>query len=332
MIKRRSDENLTFSENDPFEEDSHKNDSHETDSHENDSFEADPSENHDEKDYTTKNSILAQATLSTRGKIANPADNNSNSEWFEAESDHIRELRRLWRQGKCDASLFDRYGNYFPSCYEGDIKIPESSDHFELINTILLNLRRLFKTRNHEVMVFEDMFWYPSLGNRKLAVAPDVMVIFGRPQVSLTSYVQAEQEGIAPQVVFEIASKSNAQSHLETKRKLYEHIGVEEYYEIVISSESQQLQIWIRDANGQFNLQKDWNIFVSPRLGISFQIEKKFRTETDDQGQKVKLEVEELVIRYQLENLLLEQPMNLSALKKKIKLSKKKRFCSIKPK
>ena len=299
MIKRRSDEKLTFSENDPFEEESHENNSHDEDA----------SENHNKKNDITENSILAQATLSSLEKIANPVDNDSHSEWFEPESDHIRDLRRLWRQGKCDPTLFDRYGNYYPSSYEGgdikvgdikrgDIKIPESSDHSELINTICLNLRRLFKSREHEVMVFTDLFWYPSLSNPKLAVAPDIMVIFGRPQVSLSSYVQVEQNGIAPQVVFEIVSKSNAHSGLETKRKMYERFGVEEYYEIVISKESQQLQIWIRDANGQFILQKDWNVFFSPRIGISFQIEKKFRIETDDQGQKVKLEVEELVIRY----------------------------------
>ena len=54
-----------------------------------------------------------------------------------------------------------------------------------------------------------DMLWYPVARNTSIRQAPDVMVVFGRPKGDRGSYIQTQEEDIAPQVVFEILSPGN---------------------------------------------------------------------------------------------------------------------------
>ena len=48
----------------------------------------------------------------------------------------------------------------------------------------------------------------PSKGHPKIRTAPDAMVAFGRPKGYRGSYMQWEEGGIAPQVVFEILHRA----------------------------------------------------------------------------------------------------------------------------
>ena len=53
-----------------------------------------------------------------------------------------------------------------------------------------------------DVLVACDLLWYPRRGDNSFALAPDVMVVFGRPQrFDLRSYFQWLEGGIAPQLV-----------------------------------------------------------------------------------------------------------------------------------
>src|ERR1700733_10791007 len=76
---------------------------------------------------------------------------------------------------------------------------------------IVGELRELFAGQN--VFVGGDLFWYPE--EKKFPTqsldphAPDAFVVFGRPPGYRRSYKQWEEDGIAPQVVFEVLSPSN---------------------------------------------------------------------------------------------------------------------------
>ncbi len=56
------------------------------------------------------------------------------------------------------------------------------------------------------------------------------MVILGRPKEERGSYKQWEEDGIAPQVVFEVLSPGNRFNDLLRNFRFYEKYGVEEYY------------------------------------------------------------------------------------------------------
>ena len=75
-----------------------------------------------------------------------------------------------------------------------------------------------------------DLLWYPVQGKPKIRTAPDAMVAFGRPKGYRGSYKQWEEEGIAPQVVFEVLSPGNRPKDLVRKFRFYEQYGVEEFY------------------------------------------------------------------------------------------------------
>ena len=56
------------------------------------------------------------------------------------------------------------------------------------------------------------------------------MVAIGRPKGDRGSYQQWREEGIAPQVVFEIRSPGNRLGEMHRKLRFYEQYGVSEYY------------------------------------------------------------------------------------------------------
>lgn len=104
-------------------------------------------------------------------------------------------------------------------------------------------------------------------------LAPDVMVIFGRPKGDRGSYRQWQEENIAPQVVFEILSSSNFQEEMQKKFNFYQAHGIEEYY--LYDPKKNQLTGWLRQGEllEAIATIEDW---ISPLLGI------KFTTQTGD--------------------------------------------------
>src|SRR5437762_14320117 len=74
---------------------------------------------------------------------------------------------------------------------------------FKWIVVIKEGIEALFR-RDPNVFVAGDLLWYPVEGEPTIRSAPDVMAAFGRPKGERGSYRQWEEQGIAPQVVFDI--------------------------------------------------------------------------------------------------------------------------------
>src|SRR4051812_16027135 len=94
--------------------------------------------------------------------------------------------------------------------------IAENTVQFRWIVTIKEGLDSLFRDRA-DVFVAGDLFWYPVEGKPKIRVAPDMMVVLGRPKGDRRSYLQWEEGGIPPQVVFEVLSPGNRTWEMEQK-------------------------------------------------------------------------------------------------------------------
>jgi Uma2 family endonuclease len=138
---------------------------------------------------------------------------------------------------------------------------------FKWIVTIKEGLEAQFRN-DAEVFVAGDLLWYPVEGRPKIRTAPDTLVAFGRPKGYRGSYKQWVEQGIAPQVVFEVLSPGNRFTDTIRKFRFYEQYGVEEYY--VYDPDSGDLSGWRRDESGLDEI-PDMNGFTSPRLGVRFE-------------------------------------------------------------
>ncbi|WP_016951138.1 Uma2 family endonuclease [Anabaena sp. PCC 7108] len=143
-----------------------------------------------------------------------------------------------------------------------------NTEQFRWILVIQQNLDWLFAD-NPDVFVAGDLFWYPIEGKNYIVNAPDVMVVFGRPKGKRGSYLQWQENNIAPHVVFEILSPSNSQTEMERKLIFYERYGVEEYY--IYNPQNNQLRGWLRTEDG-LDVISEMENWVSPRLGIKFDL------------------------------------------------------------
>lgn len=137
---------------------------------------------------------------------------------------------------------------------------------WEWMVLIVEELREQFA--GHNVFVAGDLLWYPVEGEPRINAAPDAMVVFGRPMIHRTSYIQHLEEGIAPQVVFEVLSQSNTEKELDAKLEAYERFGVEEYY--VIDPSVQTVHAYVRRGLRLSPVRKLAG-FISPRLGLHFE-------------------------------------------------------------
>jgi Uma2 family endonuclease len=144
---------------------------------------------------------------------------------------------------------------------------------WEWIDTIKGGLDALFRD-DPNVFVAADLLWYPVEGNNKVSAAPDTLVAFGRPKGYRGSYKQWEEEGIAPQVVFEILSPGNRVEEMTRKFRFYEKYGVEEYY--IYDPDEVRLSGWLRSDGGLEEI-PDVEGWVSPRLGIRFELGEELR-------------------------------------------------------
>jgi Uma2 family endonuclease len=157
----------------------------------------------------------------------------------------------------------------------------DNTQQFRLIVTIKENLELLFAD-NPDVFVAGDLLWYPVQGNNRLRRAPDVMVAFGRPKGDRGSYKQWEENQIAPQVVFEILSPGNTLTEMGQKLEFYDRYGVEEYY--LYDPDRIDLSGWVRNEN-RLSTIENMQGWVSPRLGIRFEINERGLEIFDPNGQ-----------------------------------------------
>lgn len=157
-----------------------------------------------------------------------------------------------------------------------DINYPDSDGQlmadntrqFRWITTIQGGLEALFRD-DANVFVAGDLLWYPVEGDNKTRVAPDVMVVFGRPKGDRGSYQQWQEENIPPQIVFEVLSPGNTLTEMARKLEFYDVYGVEEYY--LYDPGRVDLSGWLR-SEGRLRVIDPINSWVSPRLGIRFEL------------------------------------------------------------
>jgi Uma2 family endonuclease len=120
------------------------------------------------------------------------------------------------------------------------------------------------------VFVTGDLFWYPVEGHPEIVIAPDTLVVFGRPKGDRGSYRQWVENNIPVTVAFEILSPNNTVPEMADKLDFYEQHGVEEYY--VYNPEDGRLLAYLRRGSSLQRLRQVHG-FVSPRLGIRFDVE-----------------------------------------------------------
>jgi Uma2 family endonuclease len=120
------------------------------------------------------------------------------------------------------------------------------------------------------VFVAGDLLWYPVEGQPNIRLAPDVMVVFGRPKGDRGSYQQWREGNIAPQVVFEVLSPGNTLPEMLEKLRFYERYGSEEFY--IYDPDRGALSGWL-GGGGELAAIETMDGWVSPRLGIRFSLE-----------------------------------------------------------
>lgn len=157
-----------------------------------------------------------------------------------------------------------------------DICYPASDDknrgrgdfHFQQRMLLAESLQKNFDSRS-DVYISSDIFVYYEEGNPRRRFAPDVMVCFGVENKKRRTY-KLWEEKVAPSVIFEIASSETWEKDVTTKRKLYEDLGVAEFY--VFDPEYKYLPQALRAYHLEFgelarqSISK--NRIFSPALGL----------------------------------------------------------------
>jgi Uma2 family endonuclease len=145
----------------------------------------------------------------------------------------------------------------------------ENTVQLRWIVTLYDNLTDQFRQRP-DVFVSADLFWYPVESREDIRLAPDVLVVFGRPKGDRPSYRQWEEGNIPMTVVFEIVSPGNTLHEWIDKQAFYEDYGVEEYY--ILDPEVKRLHVFLRRGDALVRVRGTTDGFVSPRLGIRFDL------------------------------------------------------------
>jgi Uma2 family endonuclease len=117
---------------------------------------------------------------------------------------------------------------YYPS--EERKKMGET-DYQHIQISILEQMLRLFFTDRKDVYLASDLIVYYEEGNPNRRFAPDLMVCFGTENKMRRTFKIWEEKTV-PQVVIEVVSKETWQRDVTVKRRLYERLGVTEYFVI----------------------------------------------------------------------------------------------------
>jgi Uma2 family endonuclease len=141
----------------------------------------------------------------------------------------------------------------------------ENTRQYEAIVTLKGNIEAFAPAT---AFVAGDHLIYVDLTDGTARQAPDVYVAFGRPRGHRGSYKLWEEDGVFPQVVFEVLAPSNTAAEMRAKRAFYFRYGAEEYYEF--DPEAGTWTGFVRDAGGAAVEVPEMDGHVSPRLGMRF--------------------------------------------------------------
>jgi Uma2 family endonuclease len=114
----------------------------------------------------------------------------------------------------------------YPEC-DGK-PMAETDIHRQLLSDLVFTLETFFQNQP-DVYVSGNLLIYYVEGDPKKRIAPDVFVVRGVEKRPRRIY-KLWEEGVAPQVVIELTSRQTWREDLQEKWRLYEQLGVEEYF------------------------------------------------------------------------------------------------------
>lgn len=123
---------------------------------------------------------------------------------------------------------------YYP--YSDGKPMAESPEHLQAMIYLVAALQAYFGSRE-DVYVAGNQFLYWVEGNPTQRVAPDVYVAFGVPKYPLHPSWNVWEIGKAPGVILELTSRSTAGEDLYKKYRLYQRLGVKEYFLVDVKRE-----------------------------------------------------------------------------------------------
>jgi Uma2 family endonuclease len=104
----------------------------------------------------------------------------------------------------------------------------ETDIHRQLLSDLIFTLETFFQNQP-DVYVSGNLLIYYVEGDPKKRIAPDIFVARGVEKRQRRIY-KLWEEGVAPQVVIELTSRQTWREDLQEKWRLYEQLGVEEYF------------------------------------------------------------------------------------------------------
>jgi Uma2 family endonuclease len=104
----------------------------------------------------------------------------------------------------------------------------ETDTHIKLMMNLRFTLSQFFRNRE-DVYIGSNLLIYYVEGDTRKRVAPDVFVVRGVGKHDRRVY-KLWEEGRAPDVVIELSSRQTWGEDLQKKWRLYEQLGVKEYY------------------------------------------------------------------------------------------------------
>jgi Uma2 family endonuclease len=119
-----------------------------------------------------------------------------------------------------------RQAVFYP--YSDGKPMAESPEHLQTMVYLVAALQAYFAGRN-DVYVAGNQFMYWIEGNPRQRVAPDIYVVFGVPKRPWRPTWKVWEEGKAPDVIFELTSRSTVGEDIYRKYRLYQRLGVKEY-------------------------------------------------------------------------------------------------------
>ncbi|MGH9768870.1 MAG: Uma2 family endonuclease [Blastocatellia bacterium] len=105
----------------------------------------------------------------------------------------------------------------------------ETGLHAQLMIDLRFALNLHFRD-DPQAYVGINMLMYWVKGDKTKSKAPDVFAVFGVPKEPLRRTWKVWEEGKAPDVIFEVSSRKTWREDLYEKWRIYERIGVREYF------------------------------------------------------------------------------------------------------
>ena len=147
----------------------------------------------------------------------------------------------------------------------------ETDVHREQMVYLIEALNDYFRAQP-DIYVAGNLFVYYQEGNPGKRIAPDVFVVKGVPK-GLRRIYKLWEEGKGPDVVFEITSRGTRLEDMETKKRLYEMLGVREYFLFDPFGEYIESRLMgYRLEGGRYRLIQERPV-VSEELGLELRVE-----------------------------------------------------------